>query len=159
MIYPITNIALIAAALGSSLIAGIFFAFSAFIMQAFASLPADQGIAAMQSINTTILRSPFMVVFLLTVALSVFIAVIAIVYWRGGVSILMIAGAALYIVTTFLSTIVFNVPLNDALDKVDGRTAEAAQLWTTYLSDWTRWNHLRTAASLLAACAFVRALF
>ncbi|MDL2399156.1 DUF1772 domain-containing protein [Rhizobium mayense] len=159
MTYPITNIALIAAALGSSLIAGIFFAFSTFIIQAFARLPADQGIAAMQSINTTILRSPFMAVFLLTLMLSVFIAVMAIVYWRGGVSILMIAGAALYIVTSFLSTIVFNVPLNDALDKVDGRTAEAAQLWTTYLSDWTRWNHVRTVASLLAACAFVRALF
>jgi uncharacterized membrane protein len=159
MTYPITNIALIAAALGSGLIAGIFFAFSTFIMQAFARLPADQGIAAMQAINATILRSPFMVVFLLTVALSVFIAVMAIVYWRGGVSILMIAGAALYIVTTFLSTIVFNVPLNDALDKVDGRTAEAAQLWSAYLSDWTRWNHLRTVASLLASCAFVRALF
>jgi uncharacterized membrane protein len=159
MTYPITNIALIAAALGSGLIAGIFFAFSTFIMQAFARLPVDQGIAAMQSINTTILRSPFMVVFLLTVALSVFIAVMAIVYWRGSVSILMIAGAALYIVATFLSTIVFNVPLNDALDKVDGRTAEAAQLWTTYLNDWTRWNHLRTVASLLASCAFVRALF
>lgn len=156
---PITNIALIAAALGSGLIAGIFFAFSTFIMQAFARLPAEQGIAAMQSINTTILRSPFMVVFLLTLAFSVFIAVMAIVHWRGGVSILMLAGAALYIVTTFVSTIVFNVPLNDALDKVDGRTAEAAELWATYLSDRTRWNHLRTAASLLASCAFVRALF
>lgn len=77
---PITNIALIAAALGSGLIAGIFFAFSTFIMQAFARLPAEQGIAAMQSINTTILRSPFMVVFLLTLALSVFIAVMAIVH-------------------------------------------------------------------------------
>ena len=47
-IIPITNIALIAAAIGSGLIAGIFFAFSTFIMQAFARLPADQGIAAMQ---------------------------------------------------------------------------------------------------------------
>lgn len=156
---PITNIALIAAALGSGLIAGIFFAFSTFIMQAFARLSAEQGIAAMQSINTTILRSPFMAVFLVTLGLSVLIAVMAIVHWRGGVSLLMLAGAALYIVTTFGSTIVFNVPLNDALDKVDGRTAEAAELWTTYLSDWTKWNHLRTAASLLAACAFVRALF
>lgn len=156
---PITNIALIAAALGSGLIAGIFFAFSTFIMQAFARLSAEQGIAAMQSINTTILRSPFMAVFLVTLGLSVLIAVMAIVHWRGGASLLMLAGAALYIVTTFGSTIVFNVPLNDALDKVDGRTAEAAELWTTYLSDWTKWNHLRTAASLLAACAFVRALF
>jgi len=96
---------------------------------------------------------------LLTAALSIFIAVMAILYWRGGTSVLMLTGAALYIVASFLSTILFNVPLNDALDKVDGHTAEGAQLWSTYLSDWTRWNHVRAVASLLAACAFVRALF
>ncbi|MBB5575091.1 MULTISPECIES: DUF1772 domain-containing protein [Rhizobium] len=159
MTYPITNIALIAAALGSGLLAGVYFAFSTFIMQAFARLTVDQGVAAMQSINTTIVRSPFIALFLLTAALSVFIAVMAMLYWRGGTSILMIAGAALYLVASLLSTMVFNVPLNDALDKVDGRTAEAAQLWSTYLSDWTKWNHVRTVASLLASCAFVRALF
>lgn len=158
MTYPITSLALFIAAIGSGLIAGIFFAFSSFIMTAFSRIPPEQGIAAMQSINTTILRSPFMVLFLLTAALSVLIAVMAVLNWRGAASVAMLAGAALYLVACFLSTIVFNVPLNDALDKVDGRTAEAAQLWTTYLSDWTRWNHLRTAASLLASIAFLRAL-
>ncbi|MEF0940196.1 anthrone oxygenase family protein [Rhizobium sp. BR 362] len=159
MTYPITNIALIVAALGSGLLAGVYFAFSTFIMQAFGRLTVDQGIAAMQSINTTIVRSPFIVLFLLTAALSLFIAVMAILYWRGGTSMLMLAGAALYLVASLLSTMIFNVPLNDALDKVDGRAAEAAQFWSTYLTDWTRWNHVRTLASLLAACAFVRALF
>ncbi|NEI68363.1 DUF1772 domain-containing protein [Rhizobium lusitanum] len=159
MTFPITNIALVMAALGSGLLAGVYFAFSTFIMQAFARLPVDQGIAAMQSINTTIVRSPFIVLFLLTAALSVFIAVMAIVYWRGSISVLMLTGAALYLVASFLSTMVFNVPLNDALDKLDGRSVESAQVWSTYLADWTRWNHVRTAASLLGACAFVRALF
>ncbi|WP_112609451.1 DUF1772 domain-containing protein [Rhizobium sp. WW22] len=159
MTFPITNIALIIAALSSGLLAGVYFAFSTFIMQAFARLPVDQGIAAMQSINTTIVRSPFIVLFLLTAALSIFIAVMAILYWRGGTSVLMLAGAALYIVASFLSTMVFNVPLNDALDKVNGHSAESVQLWSTYISDWTRWNHVRTVASLLAACAFVKALF
>ncbi|ASW05442.1 DUF1772 domain-containing protein [Rhizobium sp. 11515TR] len=159
MTFPITNIALVIAALCSGLLAGVYFAFSTFIMQAFARLPVDQGIAAMQSINTTIVRSPFIVLFLLTAALSVFIAAMAIIYWRGSVSVMMLAGAALYIVASFLSTIVFNVPLNDALDKVDGHTAEAAQLWVTFLSDWMQWNHVRTVASLLTACAFVKALF
>ncbi|MBB3384809.1 MULTISPECIES: anthrone oxygenase family protein [Rhizobium] len=159
MTFPITNIALIIAALSSGLLAGVYFAFSTFIMQAFARLPVDQGIAAMQSINTTIVRSPFIVLFLLTAALSIFIAVMAILYWRGGTSVLMLTGAALYIVASFLSTMVFNVPLNDALDKVDGHSAESVQLWSTYISDWTRWNHVRTVASLLAACAFVKALF
>ncbi len=159
MTFPITNIALIIAALSSGLLAGVYFAFSTFVMQSFARLPVDQGIAAMQSINVTIVRSPFIAVFMLAAALSLFIAVMAIINWRGGASVMMLAGAALYIVASFLSTIVFNVPLNDALAKVDGHTAEAAQLWSTYLSDWVQWNHVRTVASLLAACAFVKALF
>ncbi len=159
MTFPITYIALIIAALSSGLLAGVYFAFSTFVMQSFARLPVDQGIAAMQSINITIVRSPFIAVFMLAAALSLFIAVMAILNWRGGASVMMLTGAALYIVASFLSTIVFNVPLNDALAKVDGHTAEAAQLWSTYLSDWVQWNHVRTVASLLAACAFVKALF
>ncbi len=37
------------AALGCWLIAGVFFAFSTFVMKALARLPSDEGIAAMQS--------------------------------------------------------------------------------------------------------------
>ncbi len=39
------------AALGCSMMAGVFFAFSAFVMKALARLPAEQGVAAMQAIN------------------------------------------------------------------------------------------------------------
>jgi hypothetical protein len=42
------------AALGSGLVAGIFFAFSAFLMTALSRLPPLQGIAAMQSINVAV---------------------------------------------------------------------------------------------------------
>ena len=45
------------AALGSGLVAGIFFAFSAFIMSALGRVAAQCGIAAMQSINVTVLKS------------------------------------------------------------------------------------------------------
>ena len=38
-------------ALGCGLIAGVFFAFSTFVMKALIRLPASQGIAVMQSIN------------------------------------------------------------------------------------------------------------
>lgn len=151
-------ISLIAAAIGSGLVAGIFFAFSTFVMTAFSRIPAEQGIAAMNSINVTIVRSPFMLLFVPTAILCVVIAVLAFLNWRGGASSLMLAGAALYLVASFLSTIVFNVPMNDALEKVSGNGPEAVQLWTTYLRDWTWWNHVRTIASLLASVAFVRAL-
>ncbi|UWU14555.1 DUF1772 domain-containing protein [Rhizobium sullae] len=151
-------LALVAAAIGSGIVAGIFFAFSTFIMTAFSRIPPEQGIAAMNSINVTIVRSPFMLIFVPTAILCVLIAVLAIIDWRGGSSVWMLAGASLYVIASFISTIVFNVPMNDALAKVSGNGAEAVSVWNTYLKDWTWWNHVRTIASLLSAIAFVRAL-
>ncbi|PDT14723.1 hypothetical protein CO670_21670 [Rhizobium sp. J15] len=151
-------LSLVAAAIGSGLVAGIFFAFSTFIMAAFSRIPAEQGIAAMNSINVTIVRSPFMALFVPTAMLCIVISVLALMNWRGGASALMLAGAALYVLASFLSTIIFNVPMNDALAKVGGNGTEAAALWATYLKDWTWWNHVRTIASLLASVAFGRAL-
>ncbi len=151
-------LALVAAAIGSGIVAGIFFAFSTFIMTAFSRIPPEQGIAAMNSINVTIVRSPFMLIFVPTAILCVLIAVLAIIDWRGGSGVWMLAGASLYVIASFISTIVFNVPMNDALAKVSGNGAEAVSVWNTYLKDWTWWNHVRTIASLLSAIAFVRAL-
>ncbi|EJT02903.1 anthrone oxygenase family protein [Rhizobium sp. CCGE 510] len=151
-------LSLVVAAIGSGLVAGIFFAFSTFIMTAFARIPAEQGIAAMNAINVTIVRSPFMGLFVPTAILCIVISVLALIDWRGGTSTLMLAGAALYLLASFLSTIIFNVPMNDALEKVSGSEAEAVELWTAYVRDWTWWNHVRTVASLLASVAFVRAL-
>lgn len=53
-------------------------------------------------------------------------------------------------------TIAFNVPLNRRLDAA--APAEGAALWARYLRQWTRWNHLRTVASLAACGLFIRAI-
>jgi uncharacterized membrane protein len=151
-------IALVAAAIGSGLVAGIFFAFSAFVMTALSRIPAEQGIAAMNSINVTIVRSPFMVLFIPTAILCIVIAALAFLNWREGASPWMLSGAALYLIAAFASTVVFNVPMNDALASVSGSGPEVAALWATYIKDWTWWNHVRTTASLFASIAFVRAL-
>ena len=50
----------VAACLGTALIAGAFFAFSTFIMGALARLPTAAGIAAMQSINLVVINVWFM---------------------------------------------------------------------------------------------------
>ena len=49
------------AALGCAMMAGVFFAFSAFVMKALARLPAQQGIGAMQAINVAAVTFAFMV--------------------------------------------------------------------------------------------------
>lgn len=36
--------------------------------------------------------------------------------------------------------------------------SEAATLWTSYLTTWTAWNHVRMAAALAAAALFTIAL-
>jgi hypothetical protein len=48
------------AAVGSGIVAGIFFAFSSFVMAALERIPPVQGIAAMNSINVTVINPSFM---------------------------------------------------------------------------------------------------
>lgn len=147
-----------AAAIGSGLMAGLFFVFSVTVMTALGKLPAPAGIAAMQSINSTILSPLFLTAFMGTVLLCVVIAVIAVLNWSHPASPYLVTGALLYTVGTFLVTVVFNVPLNDALAAAPADSAETASLWTRYLSVWTGWNHVRTAASTGALAFFMLGL-
>jgi uncharacterized membrane protein len=141
----------LAAALGCGLMAGVFFAFSTFVMRALAGLRAEQGIAAMQSVNTAVLRSSFLAVFLGTAAACAVLAV----FVRDGY---VIAGSLLYLVGTFGVTIGLNVPLNEELAGVDGASEPGEEVWKRYTVVWTRWNHVRTAAALAATAALILAL-
>ncbi len=147
-----------AAVLGCGVVAGIFFAFSTFVMSALGRLPAKEGIAAMQAINITVLNPWFFAAFFGTAAACLVLAVLALTGWNGAYSAYLIAGSALYLLGTLLVTIAFNVPLNDRLAKVDPESADGAALWTLYLVRWNSWNHVRTAASLAAAAAYMVAL-
>lgn len=140
------------------LVSGVFYAFSSFVMPGLREIPAPQGIAAMQSINVTALRPPFMLGFMGAVLLSVVAIVIATVRWGKPGSVWLIVGAVLYLVGSFAVTMVFNVPLNNALVAADPATPEAAELWTRYLHVWTDWNTLRMITSAAASAAFVKAL-
>ena len=55
-------------------------------------------------------------------------------------------------------TIAYHVPRNHALAAVEPQRAEAAGRWARYHREWTRWNHMRTAAALAAAVLFTLAL-
>jgi len=146
------------AALGCGLMAGVFFAFSAFVMKALARLPTAQGIAAMQSINVAVINPWFMVVFLGTAGVCVLLVVFALGSWHDPSAVYLLVGSLLYLVGTFLVTVAFNVPQNDALAAVEPGRAESAALWGRYLASWTVWNHVRTVAALAAAASFTIAL-
>jgi uncharacterized membrane protein len=51
-----------------------------------------------------------------------------------------------------------NVPLNTRLASARADSAAGKSVWTEYLSSWTSWNHVRTAASLAASACFIMAL-
>jgi uncharacterized membrane protein len=142
-------------ALGCGLIAGSFFAFSTFVMKALGRLPAPHGIAAMQSINVVVINPWFMTAFLGTAVLCAVTAITSLLQWPDPGAAFLLAGSALYLAGTFLATMLFNVPLNDALARITPASPEGASLWAAYLSRWTVWNHVRTAAALAALTSFM----
>jgi uncharacterized membrane protein len=145
------------AVIGAGLNAGLFFIFSVCIMASLGRLPAEQGVAAMQSINVVILNPWFMLAFFGTALLS--LVLVAFAFFTGSPARLyVIAGGFLFLAGTILVTMVFNVPMNNALVALQPQSEEAARLWSsTYLVDWVRWNHVRTLSSVGALGCFVMA--
>jgi uncharacterized membrane protein len=146
------------AALGCGLIAGVFFAFSSFVMKALALLPEGQGMAAMQSINRVVLNPLFLGVFLGTAAACAVAIAASWLRWHDPGAVWLLAGGLLYLVGTFLVTMAFNVPRNQALEAASAAAPGSAGLWASYLSSWTAWNHVRTVAALAAAASFTFSL-
>ena len=66
------------AALGTGSVGGVFFAFSSFVMKALSRLPPAQGIAAMQSINLSVINLSFAIQLFGTAALCVFLGIRAV---------------------------------------------------------------------------------
>jgi uncharacterized membrane protein len=146
------------AALGCAMMAGVFFAFSAFVMKALARLPAQQGIEAMQVINVAAVTLAFMAALFGTAAACGALAVWALFAWDERFAPYLLVGSALYLIGTILLTIVYHVPRNEALARVEPHSAEAESHWKRYLSGWTAWNHLRAATALAAAATLTIAL-
>ncbi len=144
--------------IGSALVAGVFLAFSSFIMDALARIPAAQGIGAMQAVNVTVIGSSFLITLLVTALACVGLTIGATTTWDRPGSTAIVIGAALYLVGVVGVTSVFNVPRNDALAALEPTSAAAADLWKTYLSQWTAYNHVRTLSALAAAISFLVAL-
>ncbi|MFF1276179.1 DUF1772 domain-containing protein [Streptomyces marokkonensis] len=144
--------------LGTGLAAGVFCAFSAFVMRGLAALPPAQGVAAMQAVNVAAVRPAFMLVFLGSAVLCAVLTVVTFVLWPDEGAVELLAGGALYLLGSFGLTVVANIPRNDGLARLEPGSPEAAAYWPVYVREWTLWNHVRTLASAGAALAYVLAL-
>jgi uncharacterized membrane protein len=145
-------------ALGCGLSAGAMFAFSSFVMPALKRLQPARGIEAMQSINVMAPTPVFMTAVFGTAALCAVLAVWGIFTLDEDYGVYLLIGGVLYLAGTIGVTMAYNVPRNNALAAVDPHSAEAAELWSRYYTEWTRGNHLRVAAGIAAAALLTIAL-
>ena len=144
--------------LGSGVVGGVFFAFSTFVMQALARLPAAQGIAAMQTINVVVVNPIFMGAMFGTALLCIVLGIAALVGWGDASAVCLLIGSLSYLVGAILVTIAFNIPLNNALAAVTPGSAQGAALWAQFAASWTAWNHVRTVAAIVATALFTVSL-
>ena len=138
--------------LAYAIVGGVFLAFSDFIMRSLARTGGQGGVEAMQRINREVFRWVFMALFLGMAAVSVLILLNSAFGFGAVPSALVPAAASIYLIGCFAVTVVFNVPMNEALADMDPESPAARAYWIgTYVPRWTRWNSVRSLACLLSA--------
>ena len=147
-----------AAAVGSTLVGGVFFAFSTFVMPALRRLPPTDGLVAMQAINRAAPASGlFMAALGGTALLSLGLAANAATHLDEAHARYELLGAVLFL-SSIAITGGYHVPHNDTLALVDPAGAGAGDAWLGYVRGWVAWNHVRTITPLAAGVSFVLAL-
>lgn len=148
----------VAASVGSGVNAGVFFAFSAFVMPGLNELPAAQGIEAQQAFNRTAVTAPYMLALLGTAVLCVVVMVRAFMTWGTAPSRWMLGGAVVYLIAAIMITMAVSGPINTSIDALNPSSPDAGARWADLSTQWVWWNHLRALGSIGAAAALAIAL-
>jgi uncharacterized membrane protein len=138
----------------AALISGFFYAYYCSVMPGLAATDPQSAIKAMQGINAVVRNATFAFSFFGTLAFGA-IAIFLLIGAGGWPLALALLGTALYGLGAFMVTLLYSVPLNEALAGVTPTPQDAAQIWQNYLEPWTFWNALRTLMSILALAAFI----
>lgn len=142
-------------ALWSAVIAGVFSAFSEFVMSGLLRAAPAAGIESMQHINRTVLKTQFVAGIFLISVFSILFAAYGFFVYEGRALVLIILASLSYVAGVFLVTMFGNVPMNKKLEQFDCTSLAAAAYWLEYGRVWTRFNHLRSLGGLLTAALYV----
>ncbi len=141
---------------GFGLVAGIFFAFSDFIMRSLNETKTEAAIEAMQSINRVVYRSIFYYLLWSMLAVAVGLGAYASFNLSGPALGAAVMGTASYFGGVLIVSLAINVPMNQHLDQLDCHGPDAAAYWNnTFVPRWTFWNHVRTATSAGASVCYL----
>jgi uncharacterized membrane protein len=145
-------------AVGAGLAAGVYLAFSTFVMPGLRRTSHSQAISAMSAINKAAPANPLLMVVLFGTGIVCVLLLIAGVRHRDDpAAVWQIVGAALYLVSVLI-LVGYHIPHNDQLMKVDPNGAGAGATWSHFYSGWMIWNHLRTLTAAGGAVSLVLAL-
>ena len=148
----------IVAAVGAGISAGVYFAFATFVMPGLRRVSHSQAISAMNGINKSALAS--LVLMLALFGMGIVCVLLMISGFRSlddPKAVWVIAGAVLYIVSVLI-TVMYHVPHNDQLLKVDPNGAGAGSTWSHFYSSWMAWNTVRTLTAAGGTVGLVLAL-
>ncbi len=147
------------AIVATGLVAGVFLAFSDFVMRSLGKTLPAAGCETMLVVNREVYRTVFMALLLGMSVFSVALAIYAQLQLDGPSARWILAGSAAYFVGTFLVTMLFNVPMNHRLDAGGHDTPEAIDYWQVYLKSWARWNTVRTVVPILAMFCYLMSFY
>ncbi|MFY0609894.1 MAG: DUF1772 domain-containing protein [Hyphomicrobiaceae bacterium] len=140
------------AVIAYALVGGVFLAFSDFIMRSLVLTGGHGGIEAMQTINREVFRWVFMALFLGMAAVSVVVAGYGAFGLSGPAGTLIMLAGLVYLIGCFTVTVVFNVPMNEALAGLEVSLETTRDYWSqTYVPRWTFWNSVRAFACVASA--------
>lgn len=140
----------------STLLGGVFLAFSDIIMSSLAKAQAPAGAETMQIINRAVFTSVFGFLLWAMLAASVLMCAIAMLGLQGSIQKLVLAGGALYVLGVGAVSGRFNVPMNVLLDGMDIRLAATSSHFAeAYVPVWTMWNHVRTLSCIAAGACYL----
>lgn len=152
----IANILLTITAMLTALTAGLFFAWSCSVMPGLARLSGREFVAAMQAMNRAIQNPIFFAAFF---GAPIFLIISTVFYYddfaRFG---LLLTATILYAIGNLGVTVFGNVPLNNALERFDLKSANDEEIdrqRANFERRWKNFNHVRAVSSTIAVILIV----
>lgn len=148
-----TQVLLIATALLTGLLAGLFYGYDCSVIRGLGSLPDEMYIRSFQSISKEILNPYFFISFmgsLMVLPISCWLC-----YKHNDILsfYFLLVALLVYAIGVFGVTAFGNVPLNEMLEKIDIKNTSSENLKIardTFETNWNNLHHIRTYASMLS---------
>lgn len=156
------NIITILSVLLTGLIAGLFYSYSCSVNPGLNNVDDLTYLKSMQSINRAIPNPVFFCSFIGTPVIMGIASFLLFKHGGGAAFYFMLAAFAVYFIGTFLVTMMSNVPLNNALDKIDIASSTKEQMQKARMAfekPWNLYHLIRTVANVGAFVLTILSLF